>query len=116
MWRNHYALRADVAGSGTLHGLVGAGVVGFGIAVFHAGRNKVDVDTDLRAFELGEAGRVVEQGGGVGSFSGGRVGRGLAAHGLSAEMVAGGPGLGGKGGGQQQGDAGEMAGCHDVFG
>ena len=60
MRRNHQAFRADVAGSGTLHGLVGAGVVGFGIAVFHAGRNKVNVDADLCAFEFGKAGRVVE--------------------------------------------------------
>ena len=43
-----------------MHGLVGAGIVGFGIAVFHAGRNKVDVDADLRAFEFGQAGGVVE--------------------------------------------------------
>ena len=116
MRRNHQAFRADVAGSSALHGLVGAEIIGFGIAVFHAGRNKVDVNADLRAFELGEAGRVVEQGGRIGGFGGGRVGRGLAAHGLSAEMVAGSPGLGGKSGGQQQGEAGEMAGCHDVFG
>ena len=103
MRRKHYAFRADVAGSAALHGLVGAGIVGFGIAVFHAGRNKVDVDADLRAFEFGEAGGVVEQSGRIGCFGGGGVGCGLAAHGLSAEMVAGGPGLGGKSGGQQQG-------------
>ena len=71
MWCNHYALRADVAGSGTLYGLVGAGVVGFGIAVFHTGRNKVDVDANLSAFEFGEAGGVVEQGGRIDGFGGG---------------------------------------------
>ena len=78
-----------------------------GVGVGDVRGDDVDGGGDFAAVEFGQTGGVVENGGRIGGFGGGGVGRALRGYRLRAEMVARGLGLGGEGGGGKAGECAE---------